>query len=71
MTIPQELRLQLGLLPDTEVEFERDGNTVRIRKVATARQRRGEKLIEQMRGRGSGKLTTDQIMALTRKDAER
>ena len=36
VTIPQEIRQRLGLLPETEVEFDVVGNTVRIRKVARA-----------------------------------
>ena len=34
VTIPMEIREKLGLLPDTEVEFELDGDSVRIRKAA-------------------------------------
>ena len=33
VTIPQEIRLRLGLQPETEVEFDVVGNTVRIRKI--------------------------------------
>jgi AbrB family looped-hinge helix DNA binding protein len=32
VTIPQWIRKQLGLLPDTEVTFEIDGSAIRIRK---------------------------------------
>ena len=31
ITIPQDIRERLGLLPHTEVEFEIDGDAVRIR----------------------------------------
>jgi AbrB family looped-hinge helix DNA binding protein len=64
VTIPQAIREKLGLLPETDVEFEIDGNAVRIRKAGA--NRRGEAIVKQMRGRASRKLTTDQIMALTR-----
>jgi hypothetical protein len=47
-------------------EFEIDGNAVRIRKAAQTRSRRSHRLIAQMRGRANTKLTTDEIMALTR-----
>ncbi len=67
VTIPRKIREELGLLPDTEVEFEVDGNVVRIRRVP-GRRRRGASLIGHMRGRGTVKLTTDEIMALTRGD---
>jgi AbrB family looped-hinge helix DNA binding protein len=33
VTIPQEIRHRLGLLPETEVAFDVVGNTARIRKV--------------------------------------
>ena len=64
ITIPIELREALGLLPDTEVEFERAGDSVRIRKAR--RKRRGQVIVTRLRGRGSVRLSTDQIMALTR-----
>ena len=65
VTIPQEIRLRLGLQPETEVEFEVVGNTARIRKVQ-GRAGRGRGLVERMRGRATTRLTTDQILALTR-----
>jgi AbrB family looped-hinge helix DNA binding protein len=68
VTIPIELREELGLLPDTEVEFERDGDTVRIRK-ATHRSRRGKAVVDALRGRGDVALSTDEIMAMTRGEA--
>jgi AbrB family looped-hinge helix DNA binding protein len=64
ITIPIELREALGFLPDTEVEFERAGDSVRIRKAR--RKRRGQVIVTHLRGRGSVRLSTDQIMALTR-----
>ena len=66
VTIPIEIREQLGLLPDTEVEFSVVGDTVRIRK--SARQRRGRAIVQHVRSTATARrgLTTDQIMALTR-----
>jgi AbrB family looped-hinge helix DNA binding protein len=68
VTIPMDIREKLGLLPNTEVEFEIDRDAVRVKKAAGRQDRRarGRALIEHMRGRGTGKLTTDQIMRLTR-----
>ena len=66
VTIPQEIREQLGLLPETDVEFEVEGNAVRIRKAAAPRLRRGQRLIAQLRGRATTRLSTNEIMALTR-----
>lgn len=65
VTIPIEIREKIGLLPDTEVEFEVKGNAVSIRKARVA-SKRGRSLIERMRGKGSVNMTTDEIMALTR-----
>lgn len=66
VTIPQEIRERLGLLPHTEVEFEIDGDAVRIRP-ARRSSSRGDALIARMRGTATGRLSTDQIMALTRR----
>ena len=66
VTIPPEIRTRAGLLPHTEVEFAMRGGTVVLRKVRRAPRRRGARLIERMRGRGTVRMTTDAIMALTR-----
>ena len=70
VTIPQEIRHRLGLLPETEVEFEVVGRAVRMRKVRRAKGagRRGKSIVERLRGRGSVRMTTDEILALTRGD---
>ena len=65
VTIPQEIRHRLGLQPETEVEFDVVGNTVRIPKVG-GRPRRGRRIVDPLRGRATTRLTTDQILALTR-----
>ena len=66
VTIPQEIRERLGLLPHCEVEFDVVGESVRIRK-ARGRQTRGQAIVTRLRGSaGRSGLTTDQIMALTR-----
>lgn len=68
ITIPVEIRERMGLLPNTEVDFEIDGNTVRIVKVTERRRgTRGERIVRLARGSAPpGGLTTDEIMALTR-----
>ncbi len=65
ITIPIEIREQLGLLPYTEVACEVDGDAVRITKTQT-RQGRGRSIVARLRGKGTGRMTTDEIMALTR-----
>jgi AbrB family looped-hinge helix DNA binding protein len=68
VTIPQASREKLGLVTGTRVVFDVVGESVRIRKAD--RQDRGTMLIERMRAvgrRATGpRLTTDEIMALTR-----
>ena len=65
VTIPIEIREKLGLLPDSEVVFELDRDSVRIRKAPSTRSR-GRQLVARMRGTAGPGLSTDQIMALTR-----
>lgn len=65
VTIPQEFREKLGLLPYSEVEFELDGDSVRIRKARKGASR-GDALVRRMRGTATSSMTTDEILALTR-----
>jgi len=65
VTIPRHLREELGLWPLTEVEFVRRGNRVYLQK-KTGAKTRGEKLVETLRGKAGAKMSTDEIMALTR-----
>jgi len=69
VTIPAELRQKAGLLPETEVDFEFDGTVVRIVPASARRTPgRGDKLVAHLRrSRGDIAMTTDEIMALTRK----
>jgi AbrB family looped-hinge helix DNA binding protein len=67
VTIPVEIREKLGLLPDSEVEFELVGNTARLRKARRPqRVSRGRSLVSRLRSRGSVRMTTDEILAHTR-----
>ena len=51
VTIPAEIREQAGLPPQTEVEFEFDGEVVRIvRAKISKRDGRGARLVAQLRG---------------------
>lgn len=68
VTIPIGIRERLGFLPDTEVDFVVDDDSVRIvRRADRAPNGRGERVVRRLRGTGSVRMTTDQIMALTRK----
>ena len=68
VTIPIGIRKKLGLLPNSEIELEIVGKAVRVRKVrgVKARRRRGKSIVQRLRGRGSVRMSTDAILALTR-----
>jgi looped-hinge helix DNA binding domain, AbrB family len=70
VTIPQAVRERTGLLPNTDVEFVVDGGDVRIVKaVSDSRPSRGAKALKRLRESGRHvRMTTDEIMALTRGD---
>lgn len=65
VTIPQEMRELFGLLPSTEVRFEVSEAGLLIKKVKRSKSF-GNKIVGRMRGRSDVKMTTDEIMALTR-----
>lgn len=71
VTIPQEIRNRLGLLPYTNVEFELAGDHARIRKVERepGEAARGRLALDALRGTADVRMSTDEIMALTRGDA--
>ncbi len=65
VTIPKDLRDALGIGAGTEVNFERNEDTIVVRKVSDG-PTRGRQLADRLRGRGDLRMTTDEIMALTR-----
>lgn len=70
VTIPQDVREQLGLLPHTEVEFVIRKGGVLLRK-AKGDRRRGKRIVENLRGRGTSGLSTEEIMAHTRPEDDK
>ncbi|CAN5587468.1 AbrB/MazE/SpoVT family DNA-binding domain-containing protein [soil metagenome] len=70
MTIPQDVREQAGLLPNTEVRFVVEDGAVRIVKAdGGRRETRGGTAVGRLRGQaGRVSMSTDEIMALTRGD---
>lgn len=66
VTIPQEIREKMGFLPNTEVEFVIRGDTVQLVKSSSPGSSRGKALTRMMRGKATVRMTTDEIMALTR-----
>jgi AbrB family looped-hinge helix DNA binding protein len=68
VTIPQAIREQAGLLPNTEIEFVLDGDLVYLVRAGTPRKpTRGTLLVEHLRRHGEAfTLSTDELLALTR-----
>jgi AbrB family looped-hinge helix DNA binding protein len=66
VTIPQHIREKLGITPATEVDFVEDKGRILLvkRKEGKAAMRKFTKL----RGSATVKMTTDEIMALTRSE---
>jgi AbrB family looped-hinge helix DNA binding protein len=65
VTIPRDIRRQMGIASQSEVEFVIEHNTVILRPVQGSPSK-GKRLVETLRGRARVKMTTDEIMALTR-----
>jgi AbrB family looped-hinge helix DNA binding protein len=65
VTIPLEDRERLGLLPNTEVEFVIEEDRAVLRKLRSSK-RRGSRIVEHLRGRGTVRMSTEEILALTR-----
>jgi AbrB family looped-hinge helix DNA binding protein len=66
VTIPQNVREQMGFLAHTEVEFFVSGDKVFLQK-AENDEGRGKDLIACMKGKGTVALRTHEILAMTRK----
>ena len=73
VTIPQEIRNRLGLLPHTRVEFELAGDHARIRKATQqpGEGTRGRLVLNSLHGSADSRMTTDEILALTRGESKR
>jgi AbrB family looped-hinge helix DNA binding protein len=63
VTIPQDVRRALGIHTGSEVEFELDDGGVRMRVDGS----QAAQEIARMCGAGDGEMTTDEILALTRR----
>jgi bifunctional DNA-binding transcriptional regulator/antitoxin component of YhaV-PrlF toxin-antitoxin module len=64
VTIPIAIRRRFAILPDTELDFVADGDQILL-KILDERTP-GERLIAHMRGKATGGMTTEEVMALTR-----
>jgi len=65
VTIPKDLRDELGIGAGTEVAFHRADDAIVVRKVEGG-SKRGREVVDRLRGRGDVRLSTEEIMALTR-----
>lgn len=63
VTIPRDVREALDIRPGSEVDFKLEGNGARL---VVDREQAVEE-IARMRGAGDMELTTDEILALTRR----
>ena len=65
VTIPQDIRKKLGIAPNTEVDFiEEDRRVYLVRKALAEPQTR----FRRFRGSATVKLSTEEIMSLTRSE---
>lgn len=70
ITIPIELREKYGLLPHSEIEFVEEKGKIYLRKLS-GQKKRGHNVVKRLRGSATVKMTTDEILALTRGKNER
>jgi len=66
VTIPQHIREKLGIVPATDIEFVEEKDRVYIVKREEPGNR--NKRFRKLRGVATVRMTTEEIMALTRKD---
>lgn len=65
VTIPRDIRRRLGIGTHSEVEFVVERDAILLRP-ASGTPSKGKRLVEALRGSATVKMTTDEIMALTR-----
>lgn len=66
VTIPVEIRERFGFLPHTEVEFVVQDDEVKLVRSSDAGPGRGVDIARRLRGSSTVRMSTDEIMALTR-----
>jgi bifunctional DNA-binding transcriptional regulator/antitoxin component of YhaV-PrlF toxin-antitoxin module len=64
VTIPEEIRQKHGFLPYTNIDFVEENGKVYI--ISTRKQHRGTNIVAHLRGTATVRMTTDEILALTR-----
>lgn len=68
VTIPRSIRVNQGLLPNTAVQFVIENGKVYIMKSNKIKTSRGQMIIQHLKGRCKTRMTTEDIMKLTRGD---
>jgi antitoxin PrlF len=63
VTIPRDVRKRLGITPGSEVDFQLDDGGARLVRSRTST---GKEIARLMRGGATVRMSTDEIMALTR-----
>ena len=66
ITIPQEIRERFHLQPGTDVEFLPHGDAVVIRPANGKKETPFQRWIKRAKGSATARLSTDEIMAMTR-----
>ena len=64
VTIPQHIREKFAITPDSEVDFIEEKGRIYLVKKQRSKKRAGK--FQRLRGTATVKMTTDEIMALTR-----
>ncbi len=66
VTIPQNIREIKGFLPNTDVEFIIENDRVYIEKTSGSKLSRGQQIVQHLKGRCKTRMTTEDLMKLTR-----
>jgi AbrB family looped-hinge helix DNA binding protein len=66
VTIPQAIRERYGFMPNTDVEFVEQDGWIGIRRMTMERRDQVDEFLARLAGSGSGELSTDEVMELSR-----
>ena len=66
VTIPEAIRQKYSFFPYTDIIFVEEKGKVYIQIATKNKKNRGRTLVEHLRGTASVRMTTDEILALTR-----
>ena len=70
VTIPLAIREKYGFLPETDIEFIEREDWIGIRRTQGRKPDQVDRFIQRLTGSGTGQLTTDEIMELSRRYSE-